>query len=360
MTTIKEFYDSKLNALLCRVVIVPRKLQPELRWKITSTQTSEILKTRPEPETNKHVPIYDLSTKSWVQVLAGHIESVEYLLFNEFVEWKEVEDEDSTIFVRNPAGGDPEEIPILGKQKICTITPGGWISSGCQHENFDHEGYYAAVEKYIDNMKDRTGDDPWLVNFHPLLRPIWTNWKKMIEILYPGSAKDLLDDTIDMKRSSEYWNKLIIKHAEEAKEFLHETKASRKKEVNWLDAIEAIKGPLVENSIENLPEGEDMLRSDLDDMEWDQFHKITRDELLEKLKNHREDLHEEIDEVDVIIKLIDEQVEEYMEMSNACDNLYDLRDVWPPILLPMPFRYESGFSGEEPEVEHLFGNPEKD
>jgi len=357
---IKEFYDSKLNALLCRIIIVPRSDQPELRWKIISTQTEDTLKTRPAPDSERHIPIYDLTTKSWVQVRTKYIESIEYLLFNEFVKWKDVEGDDETFIVSSPTGDKPDEFNIPGKQKVCAISPDQWVSSGCRHEDFDHEGYYSATKKYIDNIKDHTDADPWLVNFHPLTRPIWTNWRKMIEILYPGAAKDLLDDTISMKKSSEYWNKLIAKKAKEAKDFLHESKISRTKEIAWLDAIKAISGPLTENTIADIPEGDDMLQADLDDMKWDQFHNMSKKERLDTLNNYREDLSEEIDEVDVIIKLIEEQVKEYKEISLACDNLYDLRDVWPPILLPMPFRYESAFSGDEPEVEHLFELKDQD
>ena len=46
----------------------------------------------------------------------------------------------------------------------------------------------------------------------------------------------------------------------------------------------------------------------------------------------------EIEELDAISDLIDQEIVAYIDQTDNCETVNELVDVWPPILLPMPFK----------------------
>ena len=120
-----------------------------------------------------------------------------------------------------------------------------------------------------------------------------------MEYLYEGSSADLLNDELDMKKVAADWSELIDVKKVEALEFLETEKR----------------------------------------------------ELLIEIKeepDNAEDYQEEVEEIEVIVNLINEQAKEYKQLATKCSNIYEIVDNWPPILLPMPFKFNAIDPSQDP------------
>ena len=60
---------------------------------------------------------------------------------------------------------------------------------------------------------------------------------------------------------------------------------------------------------------------------------------VDTLNEVQELLEEQIEEIKVILQLIDDQTQEYIDIVEECDDVFTMKDIWPPILLPMPFKW---------------------
>ena len=61
---------------------------------------------------------------------------------------------------------------------------------------------------------------------------------------------------------------------------------------------------------------------------------------VEEFNDLLEEAEQQVEEIEVIIKMIHEQVDEYKELTSKVEDLFSLKDTWPPILLPMPFKWK--------------------
>ena len=304
MQSDQQHYDLMTSRLLCAFVYNPTK-HDEFQWTVYSRQSSGMEIDRPKPIDDEHVVVYDLRAKKWIQLLKEAILRVEYPYFAECC----LNEQQSEQFADGYIVGLPEDViepltpmstEIQSISATCmrnVATPMEYcLAPGNYANHFDKDTYEEDVKELIDEF-ELEEDEPWLGNFTPI--PSIVKWKEVMEYLYEGSSNDLLNDQLDLKKVSVDWSELIDAKKTEALEFLETEKRE------------------LQNEIKQEPE-------------------------------NAEDYQEEIEEIEVIVDLINSQSAEYKSMLGTCDDIYDVIDNWPPILLPMPFKFNAIDPSQDP------------
>lgn len=348
-----EYYDKILANMLCEITLAPTN-DMDFMWKFTTTHKYVDMDTRPDPVTDVHLPIYDIKTKQWIQIAPELIMAIEFLHFKEHVKCEHVENNneqpDATICIDSQTG-DASVLEFEDCYESQQITPTEWVDAKCEHEMFDSVAYYKDVENAIEELSVHAGQDPWRVNFKPLTKFGVVHWGKMLEITYDDAFVDLMGGRLDMKKVSDGWNRLMQERADKATKILSEEKLELTAEIKWLDIVKRSEITGDELTTEQQAEIKALQTDIVEQLSKDMKGTNNVDIVTQEI----EDRHEQIEEIQVIEGLIEQQTKEYMKMSSDCYDIYELRDMWPPILLPMPFKNYPGVTNVEEVLDESQG-----
>lgn len=337
----KDIYNSMLDNMLCNVVVTPEIDDQDtmfIRWKILSTHKN--ITDRPEDKDDEHIAIYDIKTKQWIHLELENIISIEYPFFDKHVTYYTVDTPEDELTMQVYDQEEHTMIDIALSEQIteAALSPAGWIHEGCNSDLFDKVKYESDISNFIDSLTGYEGKDPWKSNFDPTIVTSVADWNMLSEIMYDSFLPDLYHDQVDMKLAADCWNKLIVDKSKEAIQFLTNEKAEIDEELAVHQTVLNFEFPLNEEVRGKLLEAHPEYFAQPDDLK--DIEEIINS-AKEKLLDRKEVLIEEIEEIDVIIKLIRDQVVEYKDIARSCETIYELRDVWPPILLPMPLRHDN-------------------
>lgn len=343
-----EEYEKYLENMLCLIQVCPPNHSHNWSWKIYSHHSVDTLKKRPANEKD-HIAIYDLVTKKWVQINLDYINTIEFPFFNKYthkIPIKYGESEfDFDVITREIVEYKPE---ITDE----TITPAMWIESGCDHRYVNKEMYDQKVKNFISEIKCKPQSNPWMVNFSVnLFGKI--KWKEYFMSLYEELPIDLSRNDVNMKTARASWQNLMRDKAADAGKFLNS------ETVSLTDELKVVK-----KTITIFKKNPDNINIDEQKQTFVLIHdgkeEPSRDLAIlidppggglmdtEPLKNGlsvdtlsevQELLEEQIEEIDVILQLINDQTQEYIDIVEDCDDVFTMKDIWPPILLPMPFKW---------------------
>lgn len=270
---------------------VPLDISPEdleFTWEFISCTRPDIttVSERPKLKNSKNVIIYDCGTQTWVELNPLKIITVEHPLFTPCTE-KET-------FSTPMTGWDPQSMEFVEFGNMPDYTP-ITCCDAVQHglddlEGFNKEKYLTDVKNYIDNIEIDNDKDAWSVNFNTFSFII--DWVTMFEEL-EFSEQALAEKRLDIKKCGDRWKLLIQQKAEEAVAFLGEQKSVLLAENKDTDKQELI-----------------------------------------------EENDQEIAELDAISELILDEISDYQTEAGECESVQQLAEVWPPILMPMPFKRE--------------------
>lgn len=304
-TETQQYYDDHLGCLFGVINYIPEvEGQDEVVWTFYTTCCEVILGYEP-PEKPQNIPeghaaVYDVLTRQWVVLEEKYMSGIEYMFWDQYTD-KEKYTSHAGVAL-DPYTTEFEYLSGEFERTCCDITEclTHGVSSIITCDHFDHAHYIERVRDYIyDN--DRQGLDPWVANFQTEL---WADkntrimWQEMFEDL-GLSLEDFGKNTMDREQFGVRWKLLIQRKATDAGEFLNKEK---------------------EITLSDISTAED---------EIDQTG-----------------LEEEIEELEVIKELIDAQVWEYHEMVDEAvsdvskTDIMSIMHIWPPILLPLPYRRE--------------------
>jgi hypothetical protein len=159
---------------------------------------------------------------------------------------------------------------------------------------FNNSKYQSMVNNAIltaEQSKDNDGD-PWSVNFSS--NSVDVEWVDLFEQL-GLSEYDFAHEQLDIEACIVRWKKLIEDKAVDAKEFITSQKTH-------------------------------LLKYDTEETDIS--------------KEKKQEIETEIQELDAISGLIDDDIQDYITMTESATDIDDLIEIWPPILLPMPYRKE--------------------
>lgn len=269
---------------------VPLDLYPdelEFIWTFVSCGMADVVQQPPRPElkTDGNVLVYDCGTRQWVELNPRYIVTVEHPLFNPCC--------DTTTLSVPGTGWDSQEQEFVSWSEIqhAEVTCCDAIEAGTENlEHFDHDKYIADVKQYVESIEIDEDIDPWSVNFNTYSFTI--DWIALFEELDFSEAQ-LAEKKLDMKVCGDRWKLLIQQKAEDATKFLQEQKQTL----------------LTENQ------------------------NTTKQELVDEN-------NEEIAELDAISELILSEIGDYQTATEGCEYIQQLVEVWPPILMPMPYKRE--------------------
>lgn len=291
-----EHCDETCGCLLTRLDYAPlskpldRTEKFDFLWEFVCTTCEDYLNFKPEnkPEVTREnsVVVFDCSTYKWVELDLDKIISVSYPYFNDCVSTAS-----QSLCTTDYDPEMQEWVEIDVDLVTHNVTPDQVITQGFSAcEQFDHARYKNLVRQALDRAEELADEDadPWSVNFASCSEEV--EWVDLFEQL-GLSERDLAHGNLDIEKCADRWKILIQEKATQAKEFLVEQKQTL----------------LQENS------------------------ETTKQELIDENNI-------EIEELDAISDLIDQEIVAYIDQTDNCETVNELVDVWPPILLPMPFK----------------------
>ena len=300
--------------------------------------------------------------------------NVQFPFFNEYVKKEYVDDNIDTY------DWDPTTEEMFHEKSIRnenTITPDyvAFHDDIETLEEFKYFDYEARCEEFAEKLEVPKSTNPWIANF-VVNRWCEINWAEMFDNMYTQLPVDLAKDRVKMNKAQQAWRDIIDKKADEAIDFLEGELEDYEAylEAGSLLLERFLEDPKNIEIVDSEDTGED--NSGMNILMGDGTSKMfyMPGELEEELKEHRclrnihdvivhnpecegidsleEEIHvdeykdllleaeQQIEEVQVIVKMIREQADEYKELTKEVKDLFSLKDTWPPILLPMPFKWK--------------------
>lgn len=368
----KETYDKHLEKLLCKICVCPNNYDNAWMWEFYSHHSEEAIKSKIKNVKKDHIAIFDLRTNKWLQVKLEDIISVEYPLFNDHIKNYKIDDP-SAVWEWDV---HKQKMFIDKADGIASVTPDTVAYSDIENlDDFDFLEYEYQCEKLVEELEKKPGKNPWIANF-TVNRWCEINWAEMFENMYTNLPIDLAKGEVKMDKAHDAWKKLIDVKAAEAIAFLDDELSDYRTyhTAGSLFIQQFLKDP---KNIEIVPEEVDDddtggIKIHMDDGTSTMFD--LPEELIVEMEEHRcfskirdvvvdnpecvgidnleeeiyveefndllEEAEQQVEEIEVIIKMIHEQVDEYKELTSKVEDLFSLKDTWPPILLPMPFKWK--------------------
>lgn len=287
-------YDSMSKQLLLRIDYAPITLADgqinfDYMWTFVGAVRGDS-EPQPKAKNKDNIVIFDCTTFKWVELDPNKISSISYPFFSDCVSKLPINMNEQ---VYDPGTKQFELVDI--EMSRFQLNPVDVINKGMDEcDEFNNIKYQSIVNNAIlvaERSKD-IDDDPWEVNFSSNSADV--NWVDLFEQL-GLSEYDLAHDKLDIDVCITQWKKLIEDKAVDAKEFI----TSQKSQLSVSDDTDTVISKEKEQEIET-----------------------------------------EIQELDAISSLIDDDIQNYITMTESATNLDDLIEIWPPILLPMPYRKE--------------------
>jgi hypothetical protein len=286
-------YDTMSKQLLLRIDYTPitfadGQINFDYMWTFVGAVRGDS-KPQPVAKNESNIMIYDCTTAEWVEINPEKISSISYPFFSDCVSKLPIPMNEQ---VYDPGTRQFELVDI--EMSRFQLNPVDVINKGMSEcSDFNNSKYQSIVNNAIlvaDRSRD-SDDDPWSVNFSS--NSVDVEWVDLFEQL-SLSEYDLAHGQLDIDDCIMQWKMLIEEKAVTAKEFI----TSQKKQL------------------------------------------LKRDDSTTISKEEEQEIETEIQELDAISGLIDDDIRDYINMTESATNLDDLIEIWPPILLPMPYRKE--------------------
>ena len=282
----QDTYDTMSKQLLLRIDYAPITLDNgqinfDYMWTFVGAVRGDT-EPRPEATSKNNIMIYDCTTSEWIELDPEKITSISYPFFSDCVTKTSV---DLNEHVYDPGVKQFELLDI--EMSRFQLNPVDVLTQGMNKcDEFNNDKYQSIVNSAIlvaEQSKDND-DDPWSVNFSS--NSVDVEWVDLFEQLNL-SEYDLAHGQLDIDRCITQWKKLIGDKAVDAKEFITSQKSHL--------------------------------------LEYD-------DESATITKEKEQEIETEIQELDAISSLIDDDIQDFITMTESANTLDELIEIWPPIL----------------------------